>query len=284
MNSALIIKQINLVTLLYSVWYVTLSGMNEKRCRVCGQIKPIDDFSIRSDTGRRRNECHQCKLHYLKQYRSNPEHKERAHALNKEYRENHREELNKYSKEYQRNHLEDFRIYNKRYRDSMSEEQKQKQNEREKRYRERRKDDPVYLEKKREWDRKSSKRRRKKITAYEQERKKTDLVFRLKKQVRNEVRVAFNRRGFRKSTHTEDIVGTDLMSLYEYLLETYVRRYGEKWDGKTVVHVDHIIPLAMAHSEKDVIRLNHFSNLQLLRGEDNLKKGSKNPLSELFDI
>jgi len=36
-----------------------------------------------------------------------------------------------------------------------------------------------------------------------------------------------------------------------------------------------IIPLATAQCENDVIRLNHYSNLQPLWAHDNLSKGSK---------
>lgn len=41
------------------------------------------------------------------------------------------------------------------------------------------------------------------------------------------------------------------------------------------VHIDHIIPLATAKTEEDVIKLCHYTNLQLLKGEDNLSKGDK---------
>ena len=40
-------------------------------------------------------------------------------------------------------------------------------------------------------------------------------------------------------------------------------------------HLDHIIPLATAKTEEDVIRLNHHTNFQPLWAFDNLSKGSK---------
>jgi hypothetical protein len=39
--------------------------------------------------------------------------------------------------------------------------------------------------------------------------------------------------------------------------------------------IDHIIPITTAKTEDDVYRLNHYTNLQPLWAEDNMKKGDK---------
>ena len=153
--------------------------------------------------------------------------------------------------------------------------QEKKQKEREKRFREKWKNDSGYIERRREWGRQSSKRRRKKITAYEEARKKIDSVFKLKKQIRNEVRTSFKRRGYLKIGRTENITGLSSNDLYSYLQQTYKNRYGDFWDGKEEVHIDHIKPLATAHTIEQVIALNHYTNLQLLKARDNLEKGAK---------
>lgn len=246
-----------------------------KRCKKCGEVKVINEFPLRSDNGKRRNECRGCKLIYLKQYRDKPENKIRASELNKEYRKIHREELNGYSKKYQREHLSEFRKYNKKYRENLSEEQKEKQRKRERRYRERWKEDSEYIKRRREWNRQSSKKRRRKITAYEQARKKIDPVFRLKKQIRNEIRMSFKRRGYSKIGRTEELTGLTSEDLCNYLQKTYKDRYGSFWDGKEEVHIDHIIPLATAYTIDRVMKLNHYTNLQLLKSQDNLEKGVK---------
>ena len=41
------------------------------------------------------------------------------------------------------------------------------------------------------------------------------------------------------------------------------------------VHIDHIIPMSTAKSEEEVIKLNQYTNLQLLKAEDNLEKSDK---------
>lgn len=59
------------------------------------------------------------------------------------------------------------------------------------------------------------------------------------------------------------------------MLETYKKNYGVEWDEKEDVHIDHIIPLTTAESEEDIIRLCHYTNLQLLKAKDNLEKRDK---------
>ena len=245
-----------------------------KICRVCGEEQPLDEFPIRTDSGKRRNECRQCKIAYLKKYRSIPENKNRIAQLNKSYREAHKEELTEYWKNYQRAHLDKFRQYNKKHRDNMTPEQKERTNAASRRYVERHKNEPEFIERRRAWHRESSKRRRKKITAYAENRKRRDPVFKLKTQIRNDIRMSFNRRGFRKSERTEVIVGCTLTELYEHLCMTYKARYGKEYDGKELVHIDHIIPLANARTEDEVKELCRWDNLQLLTAEDNLIKNA----------
>lgn len=106
------------------------------------------------------------------------------------------------------------------------------------------------------------------------ERKQNDPVFKLKSQARNAIYQSFARTGNVKSRRCEDITGLSIDLLYAYLIGTYKDNYGTEWDGSEPVHIDHIIPLATAKTEEDVIRLCHYTNLQLLTAKDNLKKGS----------
>ena len=41
------------------------------------------------------------------------------------------------------------------------------------------------------------------------------------------------------------------------------------------IHIDHIIPLSSAKTEEEVYRLCHYTNLQPLWAEENLKKGNR---------
>ena len=75
----------------------------------------------------------------------------------------------------------------------------------------------------------------------------------------------------------EKILGCTIEYFINYLIKTYENNYKEKWDWKYLknVHVDHVIPLASANTEEEVIKLCHYTNLQLLKAEDNLNKKDK---------
>jgi hypothetical protein len=106
-------------------------------------------------------------------------------------------------------------------------------------------------------------------------RHKKDNFYKLKIQTRHLITKAFERKGYKKNSKTEKILCCDYKTFINYLLETYKNNYGIEWDGKIKVHIDHIIPLSTAKSEEDIIKLNHYTNLQLLKAEDNLCKSNK---------
>ena len=66
----------------------------------------------------------------------------------------------------------------------------------------------------------------------------------------------------------------DFEYFYKHLLQTYKNNYGCEWDNIEKIHIDHVIPLAAAHTEEDVKKLCHYTNLQLLKEKDNLYKGA----------
>lgn len=113
----------------------------------------------------------------------------------------------------------------------------------------------------------------KKKLFYEEHKK--DVIWNLKKRLRNNIRDSFNRKGHCKSSRTREIVGIDLNELSYYLLETFKNNYGYEWDGIEEVHIDHIIPLSTVDTKEEVIKLCHYTNLQLLKGKDNLEKSDR---------
>ena len=121
-----------------------------------------------------------------------------------------------------------------------------------------------------------------KATRHIKERYKDDDLFRLKMCVRAEIRSGFTRKGLKKRETTERLVGCTLDELIGHLKATYYQNYGVEYDGSQNVHIDHIIPISTAKTEYEVRKLCHWSNLQLLKAEDNLKK-SDNLDWRLFD-
>lgn len=109
---------------------------------------------------------------------------------------------------------------------------------------------------------------------YQKERKKTDKCYKMKVKVRKMINLSFKRKNYIKELHTEKILGCSFKYFINYLIKTYENNYNEKWDWKYLknVQVDHIIPLAVANTEDEVIKLCHYTNLQLLKAKDNLDK------------
>lgn len=104
---------------------------------------------------------------------------------------------------------------------------------------------------------------------------KKNINYKIKIQIRHLITKAFERKGYKKNSKTEKILGCEYEFFIKYLFETYKSNYGYEWDGIEKVHIDHIIPLSTAQTEEEIIKLNHYTNLQLLKAEDNLHKSNK---------
>lgn len=120
-----------------------------------------------------------------------------------------------------------------------------------------------------------SKNNRPKINArksiYEKNRRATDPLFKLKKNTRNMV-LRYMSNG--KCKRTQEIIGCTYEELKLHIEKQFIE--GMTWDNYGIDgwHVDHIKPLAAADSEEEIVRLNHYTNLQPLWALDNLKKGA----------
>lgn len=104
---------------------------------------------------------------------------------------------------------------------------------------------------------------------YQKRRKKQDVLFRIISQMRNSV----NRYLKYRSKHTFDIIGCTPLELKEHLEKQFVE--GMSWENKNLWHIDHIIPLSSAKTEEELYKLCHYTNLQPLWAEENLKKSNK---------
>ena len=76
-----------------------------------------------------------------------------------------------------------------------------------------------------------------------------------------------------KIEKTFDIIGCSPEFLKKHLEIQFIE--GMSWENQGKWHIDHITPLSSAKTEEEVYRLCHYTNLQPLWAEDNLKKGSK---------
>lgn len=100
-----------------------------------------------------------------------------------------------------------------------------------------------------------------------------DIIFKLKESVRRRLFKYLKTKSIVKNKKTFDIVGCSPPELKEYLEKQFVD--GMSWDNRNEWHIDHIIPLSSAKTEDEIYRLGHYTNLQPLWVEDNLRKGDK---------
>lgn len=105
-------------------------------------------------------------------------------------------------------------------------------------------------------------------------KRQTNHIFRLKNNIRSRIIQFFNSNKLHKDNSTFNIIGCSP----EFLKEHIENKFTEKmsWDlvGKHI-HIDHIIPLASAKTKEEIYKLCHYTNLQPLWAEDNLRKSNK---------
>lgn len=102
------------------------------------------------------------------------------------------------------------------------------------------------------------------------ERRKKDDVFKLSCNIRRLIQLSFKSKGICKNTKTEKILGCSV-SYFKNHLESkfsewmnwnnyglFNNEFNHGWD------IDHIIPISTAKTEYDLLKLNHYSNLQPL--------------------
>ena len=104
-------------------------------------------------------------------------------------------------------------------------------------------------------------------------RESRDPVFKLKRKMRHSLIDAFRRKGYSKETQSQKILGADWKTVKEHFESLFTE--GMNWKNMGKWHIDHIIPLSIAKTEEDIIKLCNYTNLQPLWAEDNLKKSNK---------
>jgi len=111
---------------------------------------------------------------------------------------------------------------------------------------------------------------------YNKKRYKNDPIFNAKCRMRALIRSSLSRKGFLKDTYTAEILGIDWVGFWSHLVDSFKLNYDIDFeDGfMSKVEIDHIIPVSSAKTKDEVIKLNHYTNLQLLWEEDNLKKSN----------
>ena len=180
-----------------------------------------------------------------KKYRN--KHKEEAIEYHKQWRNENREKLREYYQKKYKENPERYKVSNDKYRLKNENKIKTKQ----KAYRE------AHVNER---------------TLYETKRRE-EPIYKLKQNIRCLIKNTFKKKHYKKNTKTEIILGCSLDDFIEYLKSKF--QEGMTLENHGEWHIDHIVPISMAKTEEEVLKLNHYTNLQPLWAKDNLKKGAK---------
>jgi hypothetical protein len=123
------------------------------------------------------------------------------------------------------------------------------------------------------WEKKNYQKIRDRKNKRVKERRKEDPIFYLMNKIRCRLRKYLITLNITKKNRTFDIVGCTPQEVKEHLEKQFV--VGMSWENKNLWHIDHIIPLSSAKTEEELYKLCHFTNLQPLWAEENLKKSNK---------
>ena len=245
-----------------------------KVCSNCEIEKNLESFYPKV------NQCKNCIKEKQKQYRESNKKAflEKAYK----YRINNKEKIADYKKKYRKSNFKKLTKKNKEYREANKEVLAEKY----KKYRESNKEKlaeqkKIYYQENKEkianYKKKYFKNNKEKINTYrlnyQQNRKKNDLLFRFKHNLTSLIRGSFKRCNHRKNSKTADILGCSLEDFKIYIQSKLKKGMTLENHGKW--HLDHIIPVSLAKTEQDMIRLNHYTNFQPLWAKDNLKKSDK---------
>ena len=215
-----------------------------KTCTKCNQSKNTEDFS--RDKNRPDGlypQCRICKSGADKQYYT--QNKKKIINSVKSYYENNKD----LKKEYYEENKEKISEYNKEYK-------------------------KLKKDKIKEYNRLYKQQYREKRNQLRLDRKKSDPIYKLCDNIRSRIAKCIKKNGYTKNAHLSTIIGCSFEDLKIHIESKFKDEM--RWDNHgTYWHLDHIIPLDQAKTEEDVYRLNHYTNLQPLKIEDNLQKSNK---------
>lgn len=202
------------------------------------------------------------------------EKKQRRLEAKQKYREANREKLKEASKKY---YVENKEIYQEK-RDANKEVLKEKHKEYYQKNRE------VIKDKVKQYVKNNPDKVRETQNKWRKNKLENDMLYKLSYNFSKKLRKIIKRNGYIKKDRTIDILGCTFQEFKQHIESKFEpwmnwNNYG-LYDGSLDYgwDIDHVIPLATATSEEDIIRLNHYTNLQPLCGfiNRNVKKDNPN--------
>lgn len=210
-----------------------------KKCTKCRKTKDISAFGKhKSGKDGIRAQCRKCVSLSVNVW--NVKNKERKKVINKNWRDNNKERRRETDRKWQKKNKKRrnayFKIYNKN------------------------------------WQKKNRLQHNKTTRENNKKRYHTDPLFKMKRILRSRLRIALKSKKWRKNSKFTVYIGCTSEELKKHM--ECLWQPGMSWENHSLHgwHIDHIIPLASAKTEEEMIRLCHYTNLQPLWKEDHNKK------------
>jgi len=128
------------------------------------------------------------------------------------------------------------------------------------------------------YSRKYRKNNKEKINKRQREYKQNNPLFKLRCNISTNIQLCMINKGYSKKTKTYKILGCSYEDFKIHLENQFTEwmswdNYGNPKDGLFELNktwdIDHIIPVSVATTEEEVIKLNHYTNLQPLCSYNN---------------
>ncbi len=230
-----------------------------KNCKICKIDKYVSDFHPRHAR------CKSCYNDWQKQKRKNNPDTVRKYYENFKDSESYRKQIVRNRDHYHKN-KESRLKKNKEWRnnnlDKISINKKEYYN----------KNKELILQKKKDHYLKNKSKIIEQKRQYGVKRRKVDHIFRLKNNLRRRLTSALKAKGLRKSSKTQRLVGCSVLELKAHLESLF--KPGMTWENYGTWHVDHIIPISSfdLNDEAELLKACHYTNLQPLWAEENIRK------------
>lgn len=217
-----------------------------KKCHLCNEEKPLNDFCFRKDFNKHVNRCKECLNEQTKNER-----KLNGEKIRERDRRYYKENVKRINEKNKRSHDKNILRY--------KENQKQYYL----------KNKEYLLPKALKWQ----KDNREKRNLYFRGRRANDINFRLRSYLSSRISTVLKKNI--KSAKTEILVGCTMDFLKGYLEGKFQK--GMTWKNQGSWHIDHIIPcISFDLSKKEEQRqCFHYTNLQPLWAKDNFSKQAK---------
>jgi len=240
--------------------------MTAKKCKICKKEKSFSAFSKKKG-GKYGlfTMCKKCRNVLEVAYRS--DNKEKIALSSKKYRDKNKEKIAKSSKEYCKRNPEKIAAGKKKYYN----ENKEKMDE----YRV--KWEQENPEKRALIVRKCCEKNKENRSIRRSHRNKNDPQYKSSTLLRSRLSSALKNAKAKKHSNTMDLLGCNIEFFIEHIASQFTA--GMSWDkfGYKGIHLDHIKPCASFDltDQEQQRECFHWSNLQPLWAEDNMKKGSR---------